>query len=558
MVKGGENAPRDPIRTRKQSATDGRRNSVSDIKDYFLAKSNETISPMPPKKASAKVKSQEKEKRKELNQVRQNIKAMIEGQLGEGDQPTVSSSEHVECENNQTELAHAHDATSEQSHEQCGLGLEVTKTSVATQTSEDEMLSAISELLDKYKRLENTVEDPKNGLTVQLAKTKETVTQLYTDINGAVSGLKVQMEKVNKITLENCAKFDKLTEGKKQVASLLDENKRLISELKIMQGLVQKLSQQTDSNSNQLLDLTRRGMEQNLLIHGVDDTIEIEDAKADPPMFTYKERCRESLQKFFREVMNVSIDTADIWKVHRSGLRKEGKVRPIVVKLAYSAKDLIMENLSALKDKTNSKTKQKYFISEQVPDGVVERKKQVSARVKTLKDINEKKPKADRSRIQVINDTIVVDEKIDIPEVSTPKPSELFLDPRTQNRIDDLQQCLMETEPEILRNSEFVGMAAKANSTQKVKDLYIAAMQRYPSADHAIMAYSLKEAGTLKSGSCDDREFGAGNKLRKMLFELKAKDTVVFVLRRYGGVHLGFNRFSIIEQVAKSAIAMLE
>lgn len=83
-------------------------------------------------------------------------------------------------------------------------------------------------------------------------------------------------------------------------------------------------------------------------------------------------------------------------------------------------------------------------------------------------------------------------------------------------------------------------------------------MQRYPAADHAMMAYALKEDEVLKTGFCDDREYRAGNRLKKLIFEKKARNTVLFVLRKYGGVHLGFNRFSIIERVAKLALNMLD
>lgn len=158
----------------------------------------------------------------------------------------------------------------------------------------------------------------------------------------------------------------------------------------------------------------------------------------------------------------------------------------------------------------------------------------------------------------MVNDTILVDNKVDLPEITTPQPSQLFLDTAAQQSIDAVQHQLAETEPEVLRNSEFVGLAAKAHSLEEVQQLYTAAVQRYPAAEHAMMAYALKDPnGAFKTGSCDNREFGAGNKLKKLLFEAKAKNTVVFVLRKYGGVHLGFSRFEIIERVANKAISLL-
>lgn len=168
-----------------------------------------------------------------------------------------------------------------------------------------------------------------------------------------------------------------------------------------------------------------------------------------------------------------------------------------------------------------------------------------------MKDINEKKPKEEQRKIQVVQNNILVDGKLDLPEVSVPKPSQLFLDPKTQEIIDNMQAEMVETEPILIRNSEFIGLAAPANTTEQV------VYQRYPCVDHAVMAYSLKENGTLKNGFCDDKEYGAGIRLRKILFDQKCRDTVVFVLRKYGGVHIGFQRFETIEEVAKRVINML-
>lgn len=538
---------REPIRTRKQSATQERRNSVSDIKEYFQSK-NKDDSLMSTSTKKTHLKAKDKERAKEAKIARENIIEMIKGL--DNNKPA-GNEENANGDMSIEDLKHV-EQTSDDSNE--GISAD---NLASTPNSQDEILSAISELLAKYKRLEDVVEDPKNGLSAQLGKTQSTVSQLYSDINGAVSGLKVQMAKVTEIAEQNSKNIQKILEDNKQMAMLLDENKRLVQELKIMQGLVQKVFQQTTQNANQILDVTKRGMEQNLLLHGIDNSLEIEDAKRDTPMFNYKERCVHSALGFFKDVMGLDLEPADIWKAHRTGPRQEGKVRTLIVKVSYAAKDLIMENVFKLKDKINPVTKQKYFVGEQVPDGFAENKKQINTRLKTLKDNNDKKPKEDRNKIVVVNNTILVNDKVDTPEVTTPQPSQLFLDPGSQREVDQVQSELIETEPMVLRNSEFIGLAAHANTVAKVQKLYTAVVQRYPSVDHAMMAYAFKEGTLLKTGSCDDREFGAGARLKKTIFSLKAKDTVVFVLRKYGGVHLGFNRFGIIEQVAKDAILQL-
>lgn len=125
-------------------------------------------------------------------------------------------------------------------------------------------------------------------------------------------------------------------------------------------------------------------MEQNLILHGVDDSIEANDPKSETPMFSFKERVKYSVIEFLKNTMKLDISIEDIWKAHCLGPHKTDKVRPIVTKVSYSAKELIMEHITKLKGLSNPKTKQIYFISEQIPEGVTERKKQLAVRAKNL------------------------------------------------------------------------------------------------------------------------------------------------------------------------------
>lgn len=139
-----------------------------------------------------------------------------------------------------------------------------------------------------------------------------------------------------------------------------------------------------------------------------------------------------------------------------------------------------------------------------------------------------------------------------------PQPSQLFLSAERQKTVDQLQAKFIEMDLKTVRNSEFRALAVKVHSIEETQLAYIAAAQRYPSVDHISMAYALRENSIVKTGFCDDREYGAGTKLRKMLFDQKAKNTAIFVMRKYRGIHLGFNRFEVIESIGKEAVAALE
>lgn len=57
-----------------------------------------------------------------------------------------------------------------------------------------------------------------------------------------------------------------------------------------------------------------------------------------------------------------------------------------------------MENLGELKGKKNPKTQQVFFVSEQTPDGILETRRQLSAKLKNFKDANDLKRKEQKQK----------------------------------------------------------------------------------------------------------------------------------------------------------------
>lgn len=536
-----------PIKTRLRSGSNSseRRNSVSDISEIFQAKINNSNMPLQGvRKTSGRKAKKEKEKEREKGpkEGHENIKAYLNkmDNANGDDQNLISAESSINCESEHantengvvgSDTVHLTERDLESTDKDDSEKIKKMQ-SIGTQTNEDEILKALKEIALKYQQIDDAINDPKNGISYQLAKRKDTVTTLHSDIHGAVSGVEVRLVSVIQSAQENMNNIQAMEVAQKRITALLEENKRLIQELTLMQGLVQKVSQQNDVNSLQLLDLTKRGMEQNLVLYGVSNTIEVEDPKSETPMYTYKERCRYSALEFFKSELNVDLDPADIWKAHRVGVFKRDKVQPLVIKVSYAAKELIMDHLSRLKGRFNPVMKQKYFISEQIPEGVLETRKQATARLKPLKEANEKKSKENRDTLQAIGDKILVNGQVQEPEVATPMPAQLFLNPTEQKAVDEIQKKFVETTPEFLNNSEFQALAVKVHSIQEVKQAYIAAYQRYPTSDHIVLGYALKEEGKLKNGFCDDKEYGAGLKVKDAIFTRKSRNTAVFVLRK--------------------------
>lgn len=138
-----------------------------------------------------------------------------------------------------------------------------------------------------------------------------------------------------------------------------------------------------------------------------------------------------------------------------------------------------------------------------------------------------------------------------------PEPQDLFMNTVELKIVKALGSKIKEAKPIFEKNSEFVGLAVKVHSTEEVQRAYKAVALRYPSVDHIMAAYALKEGTTVKAGSCDDSEYGGAHWILNVLRESKSKDTAVFVMRKYGGVHLGFERFNIIQNATKEALKLL-
>lgn len=414
-----------------------------------------------------------------------------------------------------------------------------------TTTQDKAILETLQEIKQSLNKFETAIFDPKNGIEVLLAKTITRVDNIHSEIHGAVNGIKVRLEKMENVSASAQLRLDTLETSVTRLTKMLDENKQVAQQLSLMQGMLQRISQQGSTTSAKINDLTKRGMEQNLLLYGIE---EVEGRR---------ENYRESVLNFLSNNLEIEIKPEEIWKAHRLGLRRDGYVRPMVVKLAYHIKERVMENLSKLKGKVDPVMKKPLFISEQVPEAITEAKKQLSARHKKLTEKNDALPRDQQKKIVVQNNKILINGELTDPEITTPQPSDLFMDHKQQCLVNAINQQFVMTEPHHALNSEFIALAIKVNKVEQVRHAYKAAMQRFPAMDHVMMAYAFKENEEVKMGHCDDGEHGGGQIIRKTMATTKAKDTAIFVVRRFGGLHMGPERFRSIEKVSLDALNLL-
>lgn len=287
-------------------------------------------------------------------------------------------------------------------------------------------------------------------------------------------------------------------------------------------------------------------MEQNLIFHAVE---EVEDGFED---------CFETIANFVKDFFHFELDESDIRKAYRMGVPRDNRSRPIFTKLSYHARDKIMENVSVLKGKKN-KHQQVRFISEQIPEGITESRKILGKTSAALKKIEDKKPKEQQRQVRIMGEKVVVGGQVHKPQVQTPQPLDLFPGAQEQKKINAISSRVREAQPLYSYNSTFVGLAVEADTVEDVNLAYKAVMQRFPYMDHVMMAYQTQDpiSKQINYGSCDDNEHGGGAELCKFLYQKKLDNLAVFVVRRYGGIHLGLDRFNMIRKAAVEAIALL-
>ncbi|KIJ65760.1 hypothetical protein HYDPIDRAFT_87869 [Hydnomerulius pinastri MD-312] len=103
--------------------------------------------------------------------------------------------------------------------------------------------------------------------------------------------------------------------------------------------------------------------------------------------------------------------------------------------------------------------------------------------------------------------------------------------------------------------SKFVGHASILPNLDHLPD-FLAHAKSLPGrkrATHFMYAYRTDSG----SGSHDGGERGAGEKLERLLELRDAKNVIVLVVRWYGGVKLGSERWKCISDVAKQALDQL-
>lgn len=186
---------------------------------------------------------------------------------------------------------------------------------------------AVTELTEKYDKLDDVMNNPKKGFGTSLVGLTLRSDGLYTDIHGAVNGILTRLSKLEETTAAHTITMEQHEATQKRLTSMLAENKRLSRDLVVAQGLLQKYSQKIKVLEDKILDVSRRGMEQNLILHAVEE-----------PQNPKEENCHATVKEFIKQFLKIDLDERDIWKAYRMGMHRANRARPLFVKLLCSTR----------------------------------------------------------------------------------------------------------------------------------------------------------------------------------------------------------------------------
>ena len=227
--------------------------------------------------------------------------------------------------------------------------------------------------------------------------------------------------------------------------------------------------------------------------------------------------------------------------------------RPILVKLKYpSDKSVIYANVSNLKGKLNVRRKL-YFIN----DDQTEEQQEQRNYFRHLQQENKELDDEEKLQLKMAKGKILANNTVIKPKVRSPENVELLRMEKQQ--LEQIRAIKMIKGHEATeKGSDFVAYSSKVKSEAEVQNCLRKLKVKFADATHIACAFRLyKPKGPFRQGYVNDQEPGAGIRLLEVLKEKDVQCTAVFVIRYYGGVHLGKRRFEIYENVAQSAVQKL-
>ena len=112
--------------------------------------------------------------------------------------------------------------------------------------------------------------------------------------------------------------------------------------------------------------------------------------------------------------------------------------------------------------------------------------------------------------------------------------------------------------PKVVKRSTFQAFGTTVNSIDEINLAYKQVWYLNKGADHIVAGYRIKSGESVIQGCAHNREYYGDREILQALKKSKAVNIVVFVIREYGGIHLGGTRFDIITDLTNEVLRMMK
>ncbi|KAK3096109.1 hypothetical protein FSP39_023344 [Pinctada imbricata] len=394
---------------------------------------------------------------------------------------------------------------------QTGNKFSPTECSISASGSGD-MEKVLTALTDIQKRL------------INIEKVNESVEQIHGDLYDS-DGIQERLKNVTQ-------KSETTTSD---VEVLKEKNKFLRNEMDLLRNVVIRMDRRMDEISKDVVHMRSRSMRDNILIHGFAQF---------PGEDLY--RCvPEAIKK------NLGVDNVRFAVIHRNGkLLPNGKPVSITGKLMDRNKKFDILKAQAMK-KREKKLIPFYITAQELEEISEERKR--------LYNISDKFRKDQIATKVVKNQLVLPDGKVH-EEAVKPLSNADVLSTSSEEQAELQSVELVHTHSIERQGSFFFGVAGNAKTEADVNRIYKKAClyNDTASSNHRILVYRFRsEDGKQLDGYFDDGEHGAGRRLLKFMKDRNIDDTAVMISRWTGAVHIGYERFKVMEELVQDAFDQL-
>ena len=357
------------------------------------------------------------------------------------------------------------------------------------------------------------------------------VTEMDVAINHDTDGLNTRLETVT-------TQADSNTSALSDLQSKLIKADNKIEELKtenaVLKGVLCRHSDQLKTMNDRIAMLTAKSMEKNVTITGIK---EVKD-----------EDCKKVVVDFLKQKVEIDADEDEIFVAHRIGTSKrKNQPRIMLARCKPELKHRIFKNVGNLKEKVNENDVP-YYINKQLPDQYNEKNRENRELIKQQRIKDKDLPPKEKAKIETRNKTVFIDNQPQEKLLLPIEVDELFPDQQEREKQDKIKLSSSDTVAE--NNSSFMAYAFKTGQIHEVRRAYRLIRRTHPSATHVVAAYNLKT----NKGFQDDSEYGAGYRMLALLEQEHPPNYCIFIVRYYGGKHLGPKRFSIMTDTAQQAL----